>query len=353
MKVERQVVFWGAVLLLLIAFIWLLHPVLLPFVAGMALAYLLDPLANRIERVGVNRIVATLVMIVGFAVVLALIAILVVPILAAQAVALIENIPHYSERLQALLTDPSRPWLNRLMGAGFPDFQASAYVKDAAAGALVFVRSLWSGGQALVSVVSLFVIAPVVAFYLLIDWPRMVAAIDRWLPREHADTIRMLAREIDKAVAGFVRGQTGVCLILGACHALGFVLIGLNFGLLIGLATGFASFIPYVGTVIGMLVALTVALVQFWPDWTPIVMVLAVGALCGALESYVLSPYLVGPSVGLHPVWLMFALLAFSYLFGFVGLLVAIPVSAAVGVLARFALRQYLASRVYTGERVP
>jgi predicted PurR-regulated permease PerM len=353
MALERQVLFWGGVMVGVVALIWLLHPILLPFVAGMALAYLLDPLANRIERLGVNRVVATFVMIVAFGVLLVALAILIIPILAGQAAALIEHLPSYSGRVQSIITDPNRPWLSKLVGAGLPDLQASAFVKDAASASAVFLRSLWSGGQVLISVVSLLVIAPVVAFYLLVDWNRMLRAIDRWLPRDHAETIRALAREIDTAIAGFVRGQTGVCLILGACYATSFVLIGLNFGLLIGIGTGFASFIPYVGTLCGMLIALVVVVVQFWPEWTPLLMVLGVGVVCGVLESYVLSPYLVGPSVGLHPVWMMFALFTFGYLFGFVGLIVAIPVSAAVGVLVRFALKQYLASRVYAGDRTP
>lgn len=351
MTLERQLLFWAAVLVGVIAFIWLLYPILLPFVAGMALAYLLDPLANRIERLGVNRIVATLVIIVAFGAVLTALAILIIPALAVQAVALIESLPSYLERLRSIVTDPNRPWLSKLVGAGLPDLQVSTFVKEAAGASAGFLRSLWSGGQVVISAVSLLVVAPVVAFYLLVDWNKMVRTLDHWLPRDHAETIRMLAREIDAAIAGFVRGQTGVCIILGVCYAVPFALIGLNFGLLIGIGTGLASFIPYVGTFIGMLIALIVAVVQFWPDWTPILMVLAVGAICGVLESYVLSPYLVGPSVGLHPIWMMFALFTFSYLFGFVGLIVAIPISAAVGVLVRFALKQYLASRMYAGDR--
>ncbi|MGZ5828599.1 MAG: AI-2E family transporter, partial [Xanthobacteraceae bacterium] len=163
-------------------------------------------------------------------------------------------------------------------------------------------------------------------------------------------TIRALAREIDTTIAGFVRGQTGICLILGSLYVLGFGLIGLNFGFLIGIATGLASFVPYVGSFSGLIVALAVATVQFWPDWMPIISVLAVCVVLQVLEGYVLSPYLVGPSVGLHPVWLMFALFAFGYLFGVVGLIVAIPVAAAVGVLARFAMRRYLASSFYSGD---
>ena len=349
LSIERQVWFWLAALGALIVAIWLLHEILLPFVAGMALAYLLDPLANRIEAYGINRFAAILVMMGMFALALMFLVILIVPVLAGQLSALIDNLPDYSARLQALVTDPNRPWLKKLVGA-VPDFQVSGLIKEATGGLVVFLRSLWSGGQALVSLFSLLVITPVVAFYLLYDWERVIATLDSWLPRDHAVTIRQLAREIDTAIAGFVRGQTGIAMILGSLYIVGFLLVGLNFSFLIGLFAGLASFVPYVGSFAALLLATGVAAAQFWPEWLPIVAVLGICVICQVLEGYVLSPFLVGASIGLHPVWLMFALLSFSYLFGFLGLLVAIPVSAAVGVLARFALRKYLASPVYTGH---
>ena len=158
-----------------------------------------------------------------------------------------------------------------------------------------------------------------------------------------------LAREIDATISAYVRGQTGVCLILGSYYAVGLTLAGVNFGLLIGLVSGLISFIPYVGSMTGLVLSLGVAVAQFFPDWTPILIVLGIFLFGQFLEGNVLSPKLVGQSVGLHPVWLMFALLAFGYLFGFVGLLVAVPLAAATGVLVRFALRRYLASPLYTG----
>jgi predicted PurR-regulated permease PerM len=223
-------------------------------------------------------------------------------------------------------------------------------MKDAATALLAFARSLWSGGRALISLFSLLVVTPVVAFYLLYDWRRVVATVDDCLPRRYAETIRMLARDIDRAIAGFVRGQTGVCLILGSLYVVAYAIVGLNFGFLIGLATGIATFIPYVGSSGGLIVALSVAVVQFWPNWVPIVSVLAICLVFQVFEGYVLSPYLVGSSVGLHPVWIMFALLAFGYLFGFLGLIVAIPIAAAVGVLVRYAVARYLGSSFYTGS---
>ena len=163
--------------------------------------------------------------------------------------------------------------------------------------------------------------------------------------------MRQLAREIDAAIAGFVRGQTAVCLILGSFYAVALTLSGLNFGLLIGLISGVITFIPYVGSMTGLILALGVAVAQFWPDYSSILMVLGIFLVGQFLEGNLLAPKLVGESVGLHPVWLIFALLAFGYLFGFVGLLVAVPLAATIGVLARFALQRYRESSLYTGEQ--
>jgi predicted PurR-regulated permease PerM len=182
---------------------------------------------------------------------------------------------------------------------------------------------------------------------MLLDWDRMVACIDSWLPRSYLETIRGLAREIDRAIAGFVRGQGTLCLILGIFYALGLSLVGLNYALLIGLGAGLISFVPYVGSTLGLVVAVGVAFFQFWPEWGWILAVLGVFGVGQFIEGNILQPKLVGSSVGLHPVWLMFALFAFGYLFGFVGMLMAVPLAAAIGVLARFALRQYLASPLY------
>ncbi len=347
---KRQALFWAAAFGAVVALIWLFHGILLPFVAGAALAYLLDPLANRIERLGVNRSIATLLMIGALVLVLVFLVLLIAPVLADQFAVFVDKVPSYSEKIQGLISGSNRAWLEKLMGTTIPDLQIGAFAKDAAAALAVFARSLWSGGYAVISLASLLVVTPVVAFYLLFDWNRMIAAIDSWMPRDHVETVRALAREIDAAIAGFVRGQTLVCLALGAYYAIALSVAGLNFGLLIGLIAGVLAFIPFVGSLTGFLVAGGVAVAQFWPQAMPIVVVVAIFAAGQALEGYVLSPKFVGENVGLHPVWLMFALFAFGYLFGFVGLIVAIPVAAAVGVLVRFALRQYLTSPLYSGD---
>ncbi len=213
-----------------------------------------------------------------------------------------------------------------------------------------FLASLWSGGSALVSLFSLIVVTPVVAFYLLYDWHRMIRTVDAWVPLQQRETVRGLAREIDAAIAGFVRGQSAVCLILGSFYAVALTLAGLNFGLLIGLISGLITFIPYVGSMTGLILSLGVAVAQFWPEYTSILLVLGIFLFGQFIEGNVLAPKLVGESVGLHPVWLIFALLAFGYMFGFVGLLVAVPLAATIGVLTRFALKRYLQSSIYTGE---
>lgn len=349
MSFRWHVGFWVAALAIFVFLLWLLHEILLPFVAGMALAYLLDPVARRLQRAGVNRLIATLWIVGLFVIVLLLLFILFVPILGGQLTAFIENLPGYIERLQALVTDPSRSWLRQVVGEGVRDADVSDLVKQGAAWIATFMRSLWSGGQALVSIFSLLIVTPVVAFYLLYDWDRMIATVDGWVPRQNRDTVRALAREMNAAIAGFVRGQTAVCLILGSFYAVALSLTGLSFGLLIGLVSGLLTFIPYVGSMTGLVVSVGVAVAQFWPAWTPILTVAGIFFAGQILEGYVLAPKLVGESVGLHPVWLMFALFAFAYLFGFVGMLLAVPLAAAFGVLLRFALRQYRASVLYTG----
>jgi predicted PurR-regulated permease PerM len=350
-SVARQVRFWLLTVVVIAAALWLLHGILLPFVAGTALAYLLDPIANRLERLGLNRLAAALLIVGIFVLALLIMAILIVPLIAAQFAAFIDKLPGYVTQLQSLVTDPNRPWLRKIVGESFADATKSTgeLVRQSMGWLATFLRSLWSGGQAVISFFSLAVVTPVVAFYLICDWKRIVATLDEWIPRPQLAVVRGLAREIDTAIAGFVRGQTGVCLILGSYYAVALTVAGLNFGLLIGLISGLLSFIPYVGSLTGLLLGAGVAVVQFAPDYASIIVVVAIFLIGQFVEGYILAPKLVGEKVGLHPVWLMFALFAFGYLFGFVGLLVAVPLAAAVGVLTRFALRQYLASPVYTG----
>ncbi|MBX9931139.1 MAG: AI-2E family transporter [Methylobacterium sp.] len=342
-------------LAVVVLLLYLLKDVILPFAAGCALAYLLDPLADRLERLGLGRLAASLLILALFVVALVMTLLIVGPLVAKQVSALVSTLPGMVSKLQGLIVARAGPLLERVGGADvLNDLQSSVgtIVSQGGSWFLTFLGSLWTGSQALVSVVSLVVITPVVAFYMLLDWDRMVAKVDSWVPPRHRPTVRRLGREMDGAVTGFLRGQTLVCLILGSFYAVGLFTIGLNFGILIGLIAGFLTFVPYVGTIVGFLLSVGVALVQFWPnsDWLHIGLTIAVFVVGQFLEGNIISPKLVGDSVGLHPVWLMFALLAFGSLFGFLGLLIAVPVAASIGVLVRYALDRYLESPLYHAD---
>jgi predicted PurR-regulated permease PerM len=352
MNLTQPIIFWIAMLAALIAVVALLREVLLPFVAGMVLAYLLDPLANRMERLGMNRLLATLVIVALAFVAIAIVLILTLPVIVRELAYFIENFPLYVRRLQTLATDPGHPWLSKLIGEGLGEAERSVseLTTSVSSWLVTFLRSIWTGGRALISILSLGVVTPIVACYLLYDWNRMIAAIDNWVPPARRETVRALAREVDDTISGFVRGQSLLCLILALFYAVALWLLGLKHGALIGFAAGLLSFIPYLGSLSGLLISTCVAIAQFWPDWTSILNVPAIFLIGQSLADYVLSPYLVGRRVHLNPVWVMFALFAFGYLFGFVGLLIAVPLAAAIGVLMRFALRQYYASPLYAPE---
>jgi predicted PurR-regulated permease PerM len=349
MHARHQVTFWLTILAVLAALLWLLNDVLLPFVAGMALAYLQSPLADRMERWGINRTVAALIIVAGIVLVLVAAVVLVVPLLLQQASAFVAGIPSHFKRLQELLIEPNLAWLESL-GLG-DKAKLSDVVGQAASWLMNFAYSLWTGGKALVSAASVLIVMPVVTFYLLCDWHGMLQVADSWVPVRQREPVRQLAREIDAAISGFVRGQLGVCLVLGLYYAIGLTLVGLHFGLLIGLVAGLITFVPYIGSMTGLLIAAAVALAQFWPDWKRIVIVIAIFLVGQFVEGNILSPKFVGERVGLHPVWMIFAMFAFGYLFGFVGLLLAVPLAAAIAVLFRFGLRQYQASPFYTGAK--
>jgi predicted PurR-regulated permease PerM len=352
MSFERQVMFWFAAFVLLVFCLWVLGDILLPFVVGMALAYLFDPLANRLERYGMPRMVAAFLIMGLFVLAFVLLVLVFAPLIGGQLLSFIQNVPGYVQRLQSLLAESNTPWLRRIGAEGLVEDKAIGDLVSQGVGWLTaFLRSLWSGGRTLVSIFSLAVVTPVVAFYLICDWARMIRTIDGWVPLPHRATVRELGHEIDTAIAGFVRGQSAVCLLLGSFYAVSLSLVGLNFGLLIGLVSGIISFIPYVGSMTGLVLSLGVAVAQFWPDWGAILLVFGIFMVGQFIEGNILAPKLVGQSVGLHPVWVIFAMFAFGYLFGFVGLLLAVPLAAAVRVLAGFTLRRYQDSRLYTGDR--
>lgn len=351
MTLQKQVSFWIAALIAVILLLWLLSPILLPFIAGLVLAYFLDPVADALERLGLPRLLATAAILLLSILALVLVVLLVVPILGDQIMKFASELPALMQSLLDRFNDVAPQWVKDAIARSGTDIQGSiSTIAGKAAGwTATLLASIWSGGMALVNLLSLLVVTPIVAFYLLADWDHLVAKVDSWLPRDHADAIRGIFSDINDALAGFIRGQGTVCLLLGLFYAIALTVAGLKFGLVIGLVAGLLSFIPYVGALVGGLVAIGVSLVQFWPDVASILLVLGVFIVGQFIEGNFLSPKLVGGSIGLHPVWLMFALFAFGYVFGFVGLLLAVPMAAAAGVLVRFALNQYLKSRLYRG----
>ena len=355
MRIDRKAVFWAAALVTLLVLLFVFSSILLPFVAGAALAYLLDPLADWFERQGFSRLAATMTILVLFIVVLIALSLLVLPILINQLILLAENLPYYLERLDALINSILQSSWAESLGVDPAAVRSSlaSLLSEGATWVTTVVTGLWSGGLAIINILALLVVTPVVAFYLLYDWDRMIDLVDSWLPRDSVGEVRLLANEIDRVLAGFVRGQALVSLTLGTFYAAGLVLLGVNFGFLIGLVAGIVSFIPYLGSTLGFVVSVGIALLQFWPDWVMPVATATLFISGQLIEGYVLQPYLIGTNVGLHPVWLMFALFAFGLLFGFVGLLIAIPIAAAIGVLVRYALARYLASPIYRGQGGP
>jgi predicted PurR-regulated permease PerM len=347
----RELRFWLIGFAVFFAALYLLSGILLPFVAGMAIAYLLDPICDWLEGRGLSRTLATTALTLVFLVLVAGGLLLLVPLVAGQLAGFAARAPAYIEALRGQVEQ-----LQQLIEARMEPDQM-ARIEAALAGSAqklvgwstALLGRLISGGAALANLLSLLVITPVVAFYLLRDWDHLIERVDAWLPRHQAETIREQMREVDRMLAGFVRGQSSVCLLLGVFYAAGLTLAGLEFGLLIGLAAGLLTFIPYVGSAVGLLASVGMALVQF-DDWTRIAVVAAIFLVGQVLEGNFLTPKLVGDRVGLHPVWVIFALLAGGLLFGLVGVLLALPVAAVVGVLIRFTLARYLDSDYYWGD---
>ncbi|MCA0905330.1 AI-2E family transporter [Ruegeria marisrubri] len=346
LPVKDQLRYWGVAAAVFVLILWALGDVLLPFVIGGAIAYFLDPVADRLERLGLSRIAATAIITVVGVLGFVLAILMVVPALITQLLDLIDVLPDLFKQLRGFIEKQFPSLLDRESNTHQMLLSFGETLKSKTGDVLETV--LASLGSA-INIVVLLVIVPVVAVYLLLDWDRMVARIGELLPRDHAPTIRRLAGEIDAVLASFVRGMGTVCLILGTYYAVALMLAGLQFGLIVGFIAGLVTFIPYLGALIGGSLAIGLALFQFWGDWAHVGLIAGIFAIGQVTEGNFLTPKLVGSSVGLHPVWLLLALSVFGALFGFVGMLIAVPVAAALGVLARFATSLYLDSRLYTG----
>ena len=347
LPVKDQIKYWTIAASILLIFLWLLGDILLPFVLGAAIAYLLDPIVDRLERLGTGRVLGTILIIMAAFFVLFFIFLLLIPLVIDQFRLLVAAVPDLVTSVQALV-------LNQIASISPESEALNSTVSNLSTMAQeklgIIFGSVMASAISLIDVIMLMVITPVVAVYLLVDWDRILEKINELLPLDHASVVRSLASEIDSTLSAFVRGMIAVCLVLGIYYATALSLIGLEFGLIIGFIAGLVSFIPYVGALLGGVLAIGLALIQFWGDFELVALVVGVFIVGQIFEGNILTPKLVGNSVGLHPVSLILALSLFGAFFGFIGLLLAVPLAASAGVILRFFIKKYKMSRLFLGE---
>ena len=346
-SVRQQMIFWGVLLLSAVILLTYLGNILLPFIAGAALAYLLDPLADRLQNIGFSRIWAVILISAIFVLLFAPIAVFIFINLVDQLTNLVTAAPAISARLTAAINGTLPPKFGHSFNLDEIDLPLGEFLNSTI---IVLMSSIVKSFSSLVSIAGLVLITPIVTIYLLIDWDRLTGKINALLPLDHADTIRNLSHEVHEVISGFIRGMGSVCCILGTYYAISLMVLGLDFGLIIGVFAGLLTFIPYLGAILGGVLAIGLSLVQFWGEWNTILLVIGVFAVGQIVEGNFLTPRLVGNSVGLHPVALLLALSIFGSLFGLIGMLVAVPIAASIGVLLKFLINQYLKSQVYMGK---
>ena len=346
LPVKDQIKYWTIAASILLIFLWLLGDILLPFVLGAAIAYLLDPIVDRLERLGTGRVLGTILILMAAFFVLFFIFLLLIPLAIDQFRLLAAAAPDLVTSVQALV-------LNQIASISPESEALNSTVSNLSTMAQeklgIIFGSVMASAISLIDVIMLMVITPVVAVYLLVDWDRILEKINELLPLDHASVVRSLASEIDSTLSAFVRGMIAVCLVLGIYYATALSLIGLEFGLIIGFIAGLVSFIPYVGALLGGVLAIGLALIQFWGDFELVALVVGVFIVGQIFEGNILTPKLVGNSVGLHPVSLILALSLFGAFFGFIGLLLAVPLAASAGVILRFFIKKYKMSRLFLG----
>ncbi|MES1926505.1 AI-2E family transporter [Salinisphaera sp. T31B1] len=335
-------------LVAVLGLIWLLGSILTPFLIGAGLAYVCDPLVDRLERMRLSRTGGVIVVFAGVVLICALMTLLLLPLLQQQIDTLIQNLPRYADWIQRTVN----PWLGSLSPSGRPfDVDSiKTLIADnwgtAGGFASTVAKKAFSSGTALMAMVMNLLLIPVIMFYLLRDWDHMVAWIRAQLPRRYVGTATELARETDQVLGQFIRGQLLVMTVLGSIYIVGLWLAGLDLALVIGLGAGLISFVPYVGVITGLSLSTIAMLVQTGEPFQ-LIWVFLVFGIGQVMEQVVLQPLLLGDAIGLHPVWVIFAVLAGGQLFGFVGVLIALPVAAAIAVLVRYGGRQWRASRLY------
>ena len=352
MTTKDKLLFWVVGFSLLGGFLYMVSDILLPFVVAMIVAYFLDPAADKLEDVGFSRSMATLTITSIFFLIVISVVVLIAPVLYDQLLSMLKQIPSYI----SMFNEKLLPKFSILLEQIDPNAIEKAQESVSEVSKIIFsfitklIGNIWSSGLAVVNILSLLFVTPIVTFYMLRDWDKLVIKVRGWLPSDNKRVIIQQAKEVDKTLSGYIRGQTNVCLLLGAFYGIGLSLVGLDFGLFIGLATGILSFIPYVGLLFGFVLGMVIAILQFG-NAVDVSIVASIFVIGQVVEGNFITPKLVGDKVGLHPVWIIFGMMAGASMFGFLGILVAIPVTAVIGVFVRFFLAQYLKSSFYVSSK--
>jgi len=349
---KLHIYFWSATFLLLLGFVFIFKSMLTPFVLGTVIAYLLNPIVNKMEKLKISRFVATVSLLLLFFVTVTLVLFFAIPPLYREAASLAENIPDYIDQIIAFL-EPYLLMAQEKLGADYSS-QLQDFLKDNSSKVLQISGGLAGGlavgGQAVAGLFTTIVLTPLVAFFMMREWPAILKWFDDLIPRKHEKTINGLTNDMDAKISGFIRGQITVAFFLGVIYAISLTIAGLNYGFLIGISAGVLSIIPLVGSTIGLIVSVVVAWFQLG-EWSFVAIIAAIFFVGQIVEGNFLTPKLVGDSVGLHPLWVLFSLMAGGSLFGILGMLIAVPVTAVVGVLLKFGIAEYKDSELYTEKR--
>lgn len=348
---NRQTWLWIGFSIVSVGILYLLQGILMPFLTGLLVAYAMSPAVRRFEKWGLSRTLGTSLMILSFFLLIGLLLFIAIPFIQTELLHFASRVPQYGERIMtglkpfldeaALYIEPTD--IERLRNLG------STYLVDVITWGLKLLAGILTGSLALANLISLIVITPVVAFYFLRDWDKIIQKIDDWLPRPYEPTLKRLFIEINVSIGGFAKGQALVCLSVALYYSIGLTLANLDFSVVVGMIIGVLAFIPYVGAIMGLLLSTGIALAQF-TEWSSVGIVMGIFAIGQTLEGYLLIPYFVGDRIKIHPVWVIFALLAGGVLYGFVGILFALPAAAAIAVLVRYGLEVYLKSPYYLGD---
>ena len=351
MMKNRQLWMWSGATVVFLGILYLIQGILMPFLTGLLVAYAMNPAVKRFEKWGISRTFGTSIMIFSFFLLIALFLFIVIPFIQTELLRLASRVPQYGNRILVTL----QPFIDNASLYIKPEDTerlrelASSYLVDVITWGIKFLVKIFTSGLALANLLSLIVITPIVAFYFLRDWNKIMGALDSWLPRPYEPTLRQLFTEMNNRIGGFAKGQSLVCLLIGTYYVITLTLANLDFSVVVGMVIGVIAFIPYVGAIIGFMLSMGIAFSQF-SDWTSIGIIAGIFAVGQTLEGYFLIPYFVGDRIGLHPVWVLFSLLVGGVLYGFIGILFALPVAAAMGVLVRHLLAAYLKSPYYLGS---